>query len=205
MDINNVEPENLIEDAAPKRKLAVSAIVWVIVLLSVAALAIATALLVKYFVISTFVVQGVSMYPTLDGGSGEFDDDNLKNGEILYLNKLAKIDRGDIVVCTPDWDALKDENGSAHSIVKRVIGVGGDQIRVENGATYLNGQLLDEPYAVPFHNGDGEWTIPDGYVFCMGDNRPNSLDCRVYGPIPLDSVVGKCFLIKGVNGKLRKP
>ena len=48
-----------------------------------------------------------------------------------------------------------------------------------------------------------EITIEEGYLFCMGDNRDHSLDCRVNGPIPVSCVIGKCFMIKGRDGKFR--
>ncbi len=178
-------------------------IITVIVLLLVVVLAVTCALVVKFYVISTFVVQGTSMWPTLNGGAGEQNDNDLTNGDILYLNKLAKIKRGDIVVCTPEWPAL-----GGHSIVKRVIGVAGDTVEVRDNKVYLNGSLLYEPYiSGDMDSMDGVWTVGDGEIFCMGDNRHRdmSYDSRVGGPIPLSTVVGKCFLIKGINGKLRTP
>ena len=196
-DIENAELMDISTPSSRKKKV----IVTVIVLLLVVVLAVTSALIVKFYVISTFVVQGTSMWPTLDGGSGEMDDNDLANGEILYLNKLAKIKRGDIVVCTPDWPSLM-----GRSIVKRVIGVAGDTVKVQDNRVYLNGEPLDEPYINPdMDTIDGEWTVGEDEIFCMGDNRNNSLDSRVGGPIPLSKVEGKCFLIKGIGGKLRTP
>ncbi len=195
----------LIPDGNPSSRRK-GVIVTVIVLLLVAILAVTCALLVKTYVISTFVVQGTSMWPTLDGGSGEMDDSKLTNGEILYLNKLAKIRRGDIIVCTPGWAFLKDENGNPLSIVKRVIGVEGDVVEIRDCVTYVNGEAIDEPYINgEMHTENGVWTVGKDEIFCMGDNRNNSTDSRVGGTIPLSCVQGRCFLIKGINGKLRKP
>lgn len=201
-DIENSELMDMSTPSLRKKKV----IVTVIVLLLVVVLAVTSALVVKFYVISTFVVQGTSMWPTLDGGAGAQDDNDLANGEILYLNKLAEIKRGDIIVCTPDWEFLKDKNGDRRSIVKRVIGVAGDTVEVRDNKVYLNGEPLDEPYINGVMDAiDGKWTVGDGEIFCMGDNRNNSLDSRVGGPIPLSKVEGKCFLIKGINGKLRTP
>ncbi len=188
-------------------------IVWIVALLLVVALAVGCALLVKTYVISTFVVHNVSMYPTLDGGSGAQNDDVRDNGEVLYLNKLATISRGDIVVFSPKWDECKyfDEATQKYqysSLVKRVIAVGGDTVEIKDGMVYLNGSILDEPYIYEQMNSlyDNQiWHIEEGYIFCLGDNRNHSADCRQYGAVELGCVVGKCFLIKGLDGKLRTP
>ena len=196
-DIQNAELMDLSTPSTRKKKV----IVTVIILLLVVILAVTSALIVKFYVVSTFVVQGTSMWPTLDGGSGAMNDDNLTNGEILYLNKLAKIRRGDIIVCTPDWEAL-----GGHSIVKRVIGISGDTVEIKDCVTYVNGSPIDEPYINgEMHTPDGIWHIGDGEIFCMGDNRNDSFDSRSGGPIPLSCVVGRCFLIKSISGKLRTP
>lgn len=193
------------------------AIIAAVSVLLIVILAVASALLVRYYVVTTYIVDGISMYPTLDGGDGpnteyptsqEDAERILSNGETLYLNKLANVKRGDIIVfVAPDEWRITDGHGNASSLVKRVIAVGGDRLQFKNGnEVYVNGQLLNEPYI----NGDDEIRYPDydeiipsGYIFCMGDNRAHSTDCREHGAIPIDCVVGKCFLIKGINGKLR--
>lgn len=176
----------------------------VAIVLLVIVLAIATALLLKYFVLDTFTVDGISMYPTLDGGNGANLDDDENNGETLFLNKLAKIKRGDIVVFVPGKG-----NFAGRTLVKRVIAIGGDHVQIKDNAVYLNGQLLVEDYIndqePAIYDQDLDFYVEEGNVFCMGDNRNHSSDCRVFGQVSLDTVVGKCFLIKGLDGKLRKP
>lgn len=183
--------------------------ITIICVLAVVVLAVTSALLVKYYVISTFIVDGISMYPTLDGGNGEFQEgnsyDERVNGEVLYLNKVAKIKRNDIVVFVPDW-GLPSDNGSDRALVKRVIAVAGDRVQISEGKLYINGTLKEEPYICePMNDAyDGlDVYIEEGNIFCMGDNRAHSADSRAYGQVSLNTVVGKCFLIKGLDGKLR--
>lgn len=176
----------------------------VAIVLLVIVLAIATALLLKYFVLDTFTVDGISMYPTLDGGNGANLDDDENNGETLFLNKMAKIKRGDIVVFVPDKGTF-----AGRTLVKRVIAIGGDHVQIKDNEVYLNGQLLVEDYTndqePAIYDQDLDFYVEEGNVFCMGDNRNHSSDCRAFGQVSLDTVVGRCFLIKGLDGKLRKP
>lgn len=205
---DSFQPE--IPDVQPERNNSKRIIISVICVLLVVALAVTSALLLKKYVFSSFIVDGISMYPTLDGGNGALiegdSDEERTNGEVLYLNKKAKLERGDIVVFTPAW-IIDEETGNYASLVKRVIALGGDHIKITDGKVYINGELLDEPYinADSVMVGEIDLVVPDGQMFCMGDNRNHSSDSRVYGCASLDTLVGKCFLIKGLDGKLRKP
>lgn len=198
-----------IEMQSPVGKDKKRIVISVICVLLVALLAVTCALLVKKYVISTFIVDGISMYPTLDGGNGALSegssDKERTNGEVLYLNKLAKIERGDIVVFTSPSSSLQNIDGSAQTLVKRVIAIAGDHLQIIDNIVYLNGQVLEENYI----NSNGMDTpdidvyVSEGNVFCMGDNRNHSTDSRFFGQVPLKNIEGRCFAIKGLNGKLR--
>jgi len=99
--------------------------------------------------------------------------------------------RGDIIV----FDA-PDEPGTA--FVKRVIAVEGDTISVIGGVVTLNGEVLDEPYLKEEMDTDDDFgpvTVPEGCVFCMGDNRNNSLDARYWENtwVTYGAIVGKVY------------
>jgi signal peptidase I len=125
-------------------------------------------------------VDGFSMIPTL------------QDGEFVLVSKLnyqlGKPERGDIIVFHYPMDPQQE-------LIKRVIGLPGDMIGVQNGKVSVNGQVLDEPYiaATPAYSGD--WKVPDGQLFVLGDNRNDSSDSHSWGFLPSEKVVGKAVVI----------
>ena len=90
------------------------------------------------------------------------------------------------------------EVGDKTSYIKRVIGVAGDHIKIEDGKVYLNGKELQEPYLREGIKTESDMftdvTVPEGYIFVMGDNRPHSTDSRSFGCIPLEKVESKVWI-----------
>ena len=93
------------------------------------------------------------------------------------------------------------ENGKK-SYIKRVIGLPGDYVEIKDGSVYINGEKLKEDYlrsgvVTDMIQGNRDesyfnnFTVPDNYVFALGDNRPGSTDCRSFGCIPLEKIEGK--------------
>ena len=124
-------------------------------------------------------VDGDSMNPTL------------VDGQVRVFNKLKEPQIGDIVVVE---ERLVDDYPS-HFIIKRVIGLPGDTIRVQKGHLYRNGELVEESYldrqfAQKFSKEDWMITIPDGYLFVLGDNRDISKDSRQVGSFKQEAVRG---------------
>jgi signal peptidase I len=119
----------------------------------------------------------------------------LVEGDRVLVNRLVyhfhPPQRGDIIVFHPP-----DRPGS-DPFIKRVIAVAGDTVAVHDGVLYLNGVAVDEPYIkeYPIEGDYPETTIADDYVWAMGDNRNNSGDSRVFGPVSLASVMGEAFAV----------
>ena len=107
--------------------------------------------------------------------------------------------RGDIVVFTPPEDWV---GADRTPFIKRVIGVGGDTVEIHDGGVYINDERLDEPYIYTESDGavqttdaaQERWVIPDGDLFLMGDHRQDSADSRVFGPVPVNQVIGRAWL-----------
>lgn len=126
-------------------------------------------------------VESVSMQPTLFAGN------------FVVVNKLSyrfgEPSRGDIIVFRyppdPDLDPY----------IKRVIGLPGERVLVEDGKVYINGVRISEPYLETQTQQGGEWTVPQDALFMMGDNRNNSSDSRAWGMVPLENVIGKAFMV----------
>lgn len=141
---------------------------------------------VLYFMIDAVLarvrVENISMTPTLIPG------------EFVLVNKLAyrfdEIDYGDIIVFHYPVNPQED-------YVKRVIGLPGDEIRIQNGVFTVNGQTLEEDYLPdpPIYSGEKTWKVPEAAVFVMGDNRNSSSDSRLWGYVPDNYIVGKALVI----------
>lgn len=155
-----------------------------------------------------FRVDGESMSPSLANGQYllvnkaiffHFDLNALRNilpgqdrqgKDEVYLFHPPQ--RGDIIVFDPPLRSDKP-------YVKRVIGLPGDRIAVRDNKVYVNGTGIDENYisAPPRYtyplNG-GEFIVPAGSIFVLGDNRNNSSDSHVFGQVPLDNVIGKAIV-----------
>ena len=173
------------------------------------------AALLNIFVFQITRIQGSSMYPTL------------KHGELYVISKLGNLtnvtpDYEDIVIIdsrTARIRTLKDDfsdilkynaitsllGGQLEDIywVKRVIGLPGDTIEMRNGVVLRNGEIVAEDYVNkaehPSYSGTAI-TIPEGYVWVMGDNRNHSTDSRVIGAVPVENILGTLqFKIKGAK------
>ena len=116
----------------------------------------------------------------------------LHDGEFVLVNKLAyhigSPTRGDIIVFQSTTEKDLD-------LIKRVIGLPGDHIVIGSGEVSVNGQTLTEPYIAAAPNYPGEWNVPNGYLFVLGDNRNDSSDSHVWGFLPIQNVIGKALLI----------
>jgi signal peptidase I len=151
--------------------------------------------LVIFFVVQNFVAQPFQV-------KGESMEHSFEPDDYVLVDKLSPrwdpYSRGDVVVLQPPdgWEAERTP------FIKRVIGIAGDTIQVKDGQVFVNGTALDEPYL--FADADGtrqsttsdepQWVVPENDVFVMGDHRQASADSRLFGPIPVASVLGRALL-----------
>ena len=163
------------------------------------------ALGIKAWAFAPFYIPSGSMRPTL------------LEGDRILVNKLSyKIHdpgRGDVVVFQQGdeghpgvlrriWNTISEGLGrppdGSRDLVKRVIGLPGEILEVKSDGVYINGVKLNEPYlqtGVSMGPTYGPRQIPADHYFVMGDNRPNSSDSRVFGPIPRSAVVGRAIFM----------
>lgn len=184
-------------------------------------IAVILALLVRYFIGTPTIVQQPSMFPTLKQGQ------RLILNRMIRTSKAVP-QRGDIVtfeapsksyISAVEADSEKPvaiydyninnifskfcyyvlEIGKT-SYIKRVIGLPGEQVKIENGKVYINGNELEEPYLqdnVVTNSLEGIFTnitVPEDCLFVMGDNRSQSTDSRRFGCIPLEKIESKVWI-----------
>lgn len=144
-------------------------------------LAIVLFLVLRIGVQST-VVEGASMHP------------NLVDGEWVLVNKLAyrwdEPARGEVIVFSAPDEPDKD-------YIKRIVGLSGETVQLRSGRLLIDGQPFEEPWLpVLDQRAFGPHTIPEGHVFVMGDNRPQSNDSRSWREpeLPLERVIGKVWI-----------
>ena len=177
-------------------------------------IAIALALLIRYFVGTPTVVQQTSMFPTL------------KQEERLILNRLPRtfhmtFERGDIITFEAPRKQMASSEKAVYeeldlnifekfayyvleinktSFIKRVVGLEGERIEIKDGKVYVNGEELKEDYLAKGVVTEArnekltDFIVPEGYVFAIGDNREGSMDCRTFGCIPVDKIEGKVLI-----------
>jgi signal peptidase I len=125
-------------------------------------------------------VDGFSMVPTL------------QDGEYVLVSKLSyrlgEAQHGDIIVFKYPGEPQQD-------LIKRIIGLPGDSVQVSGSVVSVNGQPLVEPYIAASPVYQGNWQVPKGYLFVLGDNRNDSSDSHSWGLLPLENVIGKAILI----------
>ena len=159
-----------------------------------AVVAIAVALLIQAFLVKPYRIPSESMENTLLIG------DRVLVDRISW--RFSDPKRGDIVVFHPPF--------SGPVLIKRIIGMPGDTMSLKDGAVYVNGRALSEPYvrtiggkavpSDPFDNGlpwslQSPYKVPAGNYFVMGDNRTDSDDSRYWGTVARDQIMGRAFFI----------
>ena len=189
---------------------------WVICIV----IALIIAILFRYYVGTPTIVQQPSMYPTLQ--------ENQRLWLNRWMRTTKKMtERGDIITFeAPSTTVLRTKEKEQSviakyeneptgkrgkftynvkkkkkiSYIKRVIGIPGDQIKIENGNVFRNGEIIQEDYLQPgviTTNGKGnciDVTVPENCVFVMGDNRSQSTDSRCFGCIPLEKIESKVWI-----------
>ena len=185
---------------------------WVVCIV----VAVILALIIRYFIGTPTVVESSSMYPTL------------KEGQRLIINRLARTfkddyERGEIITFEAPLDNARNTRNETFiadfyktsssfesfgyyfleigkkSYIKRVIGLPGERITIEDGKVYINGKLLDEPYlqnsvTTPRTGVYYDLVVPEGTLFVMGDNRESSKDSRSFGCIPIEKIESKVWI-----------
>ncbi|MCD4752048.1 MAG: signal peptidase I [Anaerolineaceae bacterium] len=118
--------------------------------------------------------------------------DTIKPNVLLMVSKFAyrndKYSRGDVIV-------FHYPNNPTDDYIKRVIGLAGDVVEVQNGSVYVNGININEPYIKESPMYTGTWVVPEDTLFVLGDNRNHSSDSHEWGFVPFENVFGRAFLI----------
>lgn len=182
--------ENTYGSSALIRRLLVE---WV----GVIGIALVIAIVVRMFLLQQFYISGPSMETTM------FTNNRVLVNKLAY--QIGDVKRGDVVVF--DRATINGNDVVHDDLIKRVIALGGETISIKSCVVYINGTILPEPY-LPAR--DTEMTdpqdrcstvdivdtvIPQGEFFLMGDNRPQSYDSRMFGPITREMIVGRAFVI----------
>jgi len=168
--------------------------------------ALVVAVVIKTFLIQAFYIPSSSM------------ENTLQVNDRVMVNKLAyqfgDLARGDIVVFDDPrlsepavenvFESVQRNVGEAIGLavprsefIKRVIALPGETIAIVDNRVYINGVLIDEPYLKPgtsMSDMDAAF-VAEGEMFVMGDNRNSSQDSRIFGTVPIDTIVGKAFVI----------
>ena len=183
------------EERRPATKKGGGALEYLVILLVSFALVFG---FVRPFVMEAFWIPSGSMIPTLKIG------DRVLVNKFIY--RFTEPERGDIAL-------FEDQQGGGDPLIKRVVGLPGDELELRDGEVYIDGAPLEEPYlkrdackpGLPKTCSFGPVTVPKGHYFMMGDNRTNSLDSRFFGPVPEDDILGEALVRFWPPGRAGSP
>jgi signal peptidase I len=166
---------------------------WVTVLV----VALVIAITVRTLILQQFYISGPSMESTM------YQDNRVLVNKLSY--RLHDIHRGDVVVfdrVTVDGEIVQHDD-----LIKRVIALAGETVSIKDCQVFIDGELLEESYLNDYDLAESELedrcrvpvmddlVVPKNQLFVMGDNRPQSFDSRMFGPIEQSLVVGRAFVI----------
>ena len=140
-------------------------------------------------VVLFFLINAVSARIRIDGSSME---PNLHHGEFVIVSKvnykIGEPERGDVVV----FDFPRN---ITQEYIKRIVGLPGEEIKIQDGQIYVDGEALTEPYLQMEPRYEGEWLVQENEIFVLGDNRNNSSDSHNWGMVPMENVVGEALIV----------
>jgi signal peptidase I len=156
------------------------------------------AIFIRAFVVQAYKIPSGSMIPTLLVGDYILVNRlsyGLRIPYYKYILRWGEIKRGDIIVFVFPEDPSKD-------FIKRVIALPGETIEIRKKKIYINGREIEDKwgffsddYVGPPRDDFGPFQVPQGHVFVMGDNRDESNDSRFWGPVNIENIKGKAFII----------
>jgi len=156
-------------------------------------MAVFLAFFVRTFFVQAFKIPSESMEDTLLVGDFLFANKFIYGAKLPFVNvrlpEVREPEPGDIIIFKYPGDRHTD-------YIKRCVAVAGQTVELKGKQLYVDGVLQEEDYAKYFHGSSfGPYTVPAGHIFMMGDNRDNSADSRVWGPLSKDLILGKAMFI----------
>lgn len=148
-------------------------------------LSVLIAIVVILFLYQPVKVEGTSMTPSLQ------DDERIFINKFIYRFGISDIDRGDTVVFLYPNDITK-------SYIKRVIGIPGDSVEIDDGTVIVNGKAIPEPYVADYNRDQitmARRVVPPDQYFVLGDHRSSSNDSRAWGWVPRQYIYGKAVFV----------
>jgi signal peptidase I len=147
--------------------------------------------LVETLVLATIIFVGIRVLVRNFWIEGSSMEPNLHHGQYLFVTKynywFNSPQRGDVIVFSSPLIPGRD-------LIKRVVGLPGEHVVIKDAQVFIDGVVLDEPYARPITYSGGSWTLGQDQVFVLGDNRSLSQDSHNWGSLETKAIVGKAWL-----------